>query len=131
MVMNQINFRNAEFTNSTMKDDMENGIDGWVDVIPFATRRRNIPVTKWADISIRYSLPSGEDTEFHKIIDGRFKAIFYLFIFDDATIIVRTRDIYTLLKAGKYKIKNNKDDSQGAYISLMDISYLLEGLGEK
>ena len=99
-------------------EDSRDGIDAWIGTIPLAIRERNISITKYNQISIRYSTGSGK-CEYHKLMDGSFKALLYIFKFTDAILVTSVADIRSILRQGKFDVISNKsDDTAGAYINI-------------
>ena len=105
--------------NSTPTEDYD-GIDYWIDDIPFQRRDREISLTKYGDVSVRYYSHGGE-TEFAKILADKFLAIYWVFRFTDAEVIVSTKDIKNELQKGNYILRPNNDGTQGAYIKLASL----------
>ena len=138
MVTKPINFNRdfafgeVTFVKPASSEDMEQGIDAWLGGIPFAWRKRRISVTKYGEISIRYSRSNNSKTEYAKILDGSFKPQIYLFEFTDAIVICLTTDIYDRLINRDYIVQSNPDNSTtGCYIKLESIKHLMvkrEGL---
>lgn len=119
-------FGEVNFSKPAAKEDMEQGIDGWLCGIPFAWRRRRISLKEYGEVSIRYSRITGNKTEYAKLIGGSFKALIYIFQFIDAVVICRTSDIVDCLRCNKFNIQPNKDGTTKAcYIKLADIEHLL------
>ena len=107
------------------EEDMKQGIDAWVGGIPFAWRRRRIPLEQYRQISIRAGRISGMPTEYDKLLNGSFKAELYVFQFTDATIICRVADIVNYLKTGAFVKRNNHDFTTTAiYINVDSIPHL-------
>jgi len=103
---------------ASFKEDVENGIDGWIGSLPFAHRVRNISLSKYGEVSIRYSLPSGYDTEYHKLLNGQFKAKLYVFEFTDAYIFCCADELSRCLNNKMFTVQRNPDGSEGCYIKL-------------
>ncbi len=119
-------FGEVSFIKPSSKEDMEQGIDGWLGGIPLAWRRRRIPLSQYGEISIRYSRATGNRTEKDKLLDGSFKPQIFIFQFPDAVVICLTADIITCLKAKQYTHQSNKDGLTSAiYIKLEDIKHLV------
>ena len=114
----------ANFKNSSIDEDIKEGTDGWIDNLRVAKRRRNIPSSTYGQISIRYSVPSGCITEYHKLLNGDFKAQLYDFEFTDVHIICNVADIVCILRTGHYEVRTNPDKTQGCYIDIDDIVHL-------
>lgn len=124
-------FGEVNFVKPASEEDMKQGIDAWLGGIPFAWRRRRILVKQHGDISIRYSRVTGSRTEYHKLLDGGFKARIYIFQFTNAVAICLTSDIVRCLKEKKYTVLPNSDGlTTGCYIKLKDIKHLLFRLEE-
>ena len=103
---------------ASIVEDNRDGIDAWIKTIPLAIRERNISITKCNQISIRYSTPSGK-CEYSKLMDGSFKALFYVFRFTDAILVTSVADIQAILRQGKFDIIPNKGgNTAGAYIDI-------------
>jgi len=111
---------------ASFEEDVQNGIDGWIGNLPFAHRIRNISLSKYGEVSIRYSLPSGYDTEYHKLLDGRFKARLYIFEFTDAYIFCCADELNRCLKNKLFTIQPNLDGTKGCYIKLADLKNYLK-----
>ncbi len=106
-------------------EDREQGIDAWLGGIPFAWRRRRIPLSQYGEISIRFSIASGGKTEYHKLLDGSFKALLYVFQFLDAVVVCNTEDIVDCIRNQQYMVKRNRDGASSAlYIKTADIKHL-------
>ena len=119
-------FSELSFTKPAAQEDMEQGIDAWLGGIPFAWRRRRISLKQYGEISIRRTVASGGRTEYHKLLDGSFKAQVYVFQFTDAVVICLTQDIIVFLKTNMGYIKSNKDEITSAYyIPIKSISCLI------
>ena len=110
---------------ASFEEDTQSGVDGWIGNLPFAHRIRNISLKKYGQVSIRYSLPSGNDTEYHKLLDGRFKAMLYIFEFTDAYIVCCVDELFRCLKHKLFATQRNIDGTQGCYISIDNIAHLL------
>lgn len=119
-------FGQVAFVKPASEEDMEQGIDAWLGGIPFAWRRRRIPLKQYGEISIRYSRISGSRTEYDKLLDGSFKPELFIFQFPDAVVICLTSDIVLCLKEKKYSRKENRDGLTSAvFIKLEDIKHLV------
>jgi len=114
-----------EMKQASFEEDTQNGIDGWIGNLPFAHRIRNISLKKYGQVSIRYSLPSGNDTEYHKLLNGRFKANLYIFEFTDAYIFCCVDELIQCLKSKLFIVRQNTDGTQGCYININDIAHLM------
>lgn len=114
------------FRSGSVEEDSQEGTDGWVGNLRVATRERHISVSKYRQISIRYLLPSHRDTEVDKILDGRFKALLYIFEFDDAYIVCRISEIKRYLECNYscLVVRRNPDNSEACYIPIDDIQHL-------
>lgn len=107
------------------QEDLKQGIDAWVGGIPFAWRRRRIPLSQYRQLSIRAARVSGALTEYDKLLNGSFKPKIYVFQFTDSIVICRVEDIINCLKNGTYEKRNNHDQSTSAiYIRLDSIPHL-------
>ena len=111
---------------ATYEEDVHQGIDIWLNDIPFAWRKRRISVTDHKQISIRASRSSGSKTEYQKLLDGDCKAMFYVFEFTDAIVICRVLDIVKCLRNEQFETQENPDGETSAmYIGLRDVKHLL------
>lgn len=119
MAMKPIDLRIANFI-----EDTEEGTDYLIEGWRFAHRQRNISIQKYGQISIRYSTQKGNDTEYHKLLSGRFQAVIYMFEFTDAIVICSVADIKDCLLFGKFDIVPNPDSSKGCYINLNEIKHI-------
>ncbi len=61
-------FGKVIFAKPADAEDSEQGIDAWLGGIPFAWRRRRIPLSQYNEISIRFSVASGGRTEYLDIL---------------------------------------------------------------
>jgi hypothetical protein len=102
-------FGEVSLVRPATQEDMKQGIDAWVGGIPFAWRRRRIPLNQYRQLSIRAARTSGALTEYDKLLNGSFKAELYVFQFTDTTVICRVEDIIKILKTGTYEKRNNHD----------------------
>ncbi len=127
MVTKQANFDFGAlvFERSTTVEDMEQGIDGWLGEIPIAWRKRRIPLIQYNEISIRFTTASGNRMEYHKLLDGSFKALLYFFQFSEAIIVCRTEDVIDCLDSYRFTVKQNHDRATSAiYINVNTINHL-------
>ncbi len=119
-------FGEVLFIKPADEEDREQGIDAWLGGIPFAWRRRRIPLSQYNEISIRFSIASGNRTEYHKLLDGSFKALIYVFQFSDAVVVCKAEDIINCLNNHRYVIRQNHDGATSAlYIKIADIEHLM------
>lgn len=130
-------------TNSPVKRDLEYGQSVMLVTTPdqdvkqdkdyiignfgIAWRKRRLNLSKYNQVSIRYSRVSGKPTEFSKIINGEAKAQLYIFEFLDYYIVCRMTDVADCLRQGKYKKVDNHDTEGTAacYINTSDIAHLI------
>lgn len=118
-------FGKVRFRKPTPEEDMEQGIDGWINDIPIFWRRRRIPITKYRQISIRESRSSGAKTDYQKFLDGAVKAQVCVFEFLDAVVICLTENIIACLKRKQFEHRDNPNGTTSAiYINLNDIPHL-------
>jgi hypothetical protein len=123
----KVNYEKGRVTHHdpTLSEDLQEGVDFWLQIgdrkIPFACRRLKTTWKRYRTITIRYAVPSGEDTEYHKLLAGKIRAQFYAYRFDDASVIVRIEDVITALREGKYDWFDNADGTKGAFIRLIDL----------
>ncbi|MBT9139059.1 MAG: hypothetical protein DDT31_01639 [Syntrophomonadaceae bacterium] len=121
-----LTFGEVFFIKPADEEDREQGIDAWLGGIPFAWRRRRIPLNQHGELSIRFSIASGNRTEYHKLLDGSFKALIYVFQFSDAVVVCKTEDIVSCIRNQQYIVKQNHDGETSAlYIKLTDIEHLM------
>ena len=125
MEMKPINLRIANLI-----EDTEEGTDYLINNWRFAHRQRNISINKYNQISIRFSTRKGNDTEYHKLLNGKFQAVLYLFEFTDAMVVCSVADIKDCLAQGKFDIVPNPDGSKGCYIGLNNITHIKSLKGE-
>jgi hypothetical protein len=119
-------FGEVAFLRPASQEDTQHGIDAWLGGVPFAWRRRRISVDKYGEVSIRHSRLNGADTEYDKLVDGRFRALVYVFQFTDAIVICRTEDIRHYLKGKQFIIQPNRDNAtQACYLSLSLLPHLI------
>ncbi|MCX6577797.1 MAG: hypothetical protein NTV82_15575 [Candidatus Aminicenantes bacterium] len=105
-IKEDFNFSSPEFLKPTSEEDMKQGIDGWICGVPFAYRKRR---KSYDDITIRYRRKNGAETEYIKIIDGRFRSLIFFFDFPDKIIICSTTSIKHALENHDFKIITNTD----------------------
>jgi hypothetical protein len=118
-------YGDVDLVKPATQEDMKQGIDAWVGGIPFAWRRRRISFSQYRQLSIRAARVSGALTEYDKLLNGSFKAKFYVFQFTDSTIICRVDDIIKALKSGAFERRNNHDYATSAiYLRVDDVPHL-------
>ena len=111
-------FSSPEFLKPTSREDMEQGIDGWICGIPFAYRKRR---KSYNDITIRYRRKNGPITEYLKIIDGTFRALLFFFDFPDKVVVCSTASIKRALENHNFEIIPNTDGTTELAVIALNI----------
>lgn len=106
------------------QDEDYNGADVWLNELAVGHRFRDLPISRYTQISIRKRHYT--ESEYEKILSGKCLAKLWLFEFKDAYILCLTSDIKTCLETlGKAHYQENRGEPNGAYyINLSDIPHL-------
>lgn len=117
-------FGKLEFHNATNEEDRKEGIDGWIGIMPVATRKFRKSISAFGQISIRRRKLF--KSEYEKILSGEFKPILYIFEWPDAYAIYRVVDIKACLEMEIFKYKANPGGlTGGCYINFDELPHLL------
>lgn len=122
-IKKDFDFSDPNFFKASTEEDQKFGIDFWIFNIPVAYRKRRINCP--SDITIRYRRLSGAKTEYNKILEEIFKALLFLFEFEDKIIFTDLKSIRNALLNKQFYVITNKDKkTELCIIKLKDIKYL-------
>lgn len=117
METNDNKYRTIHFKNSSDNEDLKEGIDGWIENMAVAGRRMWRSINEYYEISVREVY--GIYSEIDKIKDGSFKAVLYIFEFDDAYVICKVEDMRKGLLDGLFRSAPNEDGTTaGHYLEI-------------
>ena len=126
-VIRDIEYGQSVMLVTTPDQDVKQDKDYIIGNFGIAWRKRRLKLTKYGQVSIRYSRISGNPTEFTKILNGQCKAQLYIFEFLDYYVACKVSDIKSCLEKAEYQIKDNhdKEGTKACYINVKNLPHSL------